>query len=110
MLKVHSDAEQLEKYYTFRDKERVLAFIEQNPNLLGLLFTAPAQISRFFPSANLFLEVVQDVEIPAVVKLWIFIATEYRGEAGISKLELLDDTWWLEASKNNDNIEILLDA
>lgn len=98
MLQIKSEVEKLEQLYTFRDKARVLSFLEQQPNLLALLLEAPTHIRQYFPDNELILEEVIDVEDPNSRDLWVKISTEDFSDAFFAKLDSLIEHWWIDAA------------
>jgi hypothetical protein len=98
MLQVANQIEQLDQYYVFEEKERVISFIEQNPALLDLLLEAPAQIKRFFPNAPIILRLRPDYDNPGKGELWIYIQNDEDDPDGVDKLKELSEQWWLDAA------------
>lgn len=98
MLKVQSELEHLEQFYIIEDKERVFAFIEQNPALINLLLEAPAQIKRFFPNDPIILRLRPDYDVPGKDELWIYIQNDEDDYEGVDKLRELSEQWWIDAA------------
>jgi len=106
-----ADSDRLKQFYAFRDPERVEQFLEKHPFLVPLLLEAPAEIERYFPGDELFLEAVIDPEAASLEdeELFLLIATKIDPEESVEKLWELDDKWWLKAADMSQNkLEITL--
>lgn len=90
----------LEQVYNTRDPAAVFAFLEGHPFLVSLLIEAHAQVSRFFPSFVGFLEVHTDPDDTLDKQLVFFIATNLSAEDAFSRLDQLDEYWWLDATEH----------
>lgn len=99
-----TDIESLEQLYTFQGKTEVLQFLEQYPFLVPILLKGYEPTRKYFPDAQLFLQVVTDPEAASKDDdmLWIFIERplDFDPEAAIDTLEQLDDDWCIDAEKH----------
>ncbi|MDP2935423.1 MAG: hypothetical protein Q8O86_02915 [Dehalococcoidia bacterium] len=88
----------LEQMYVFRRPEEVIEFLEDHPFLVALLFDAHPQIVKHFgPRPDAVLEVVVDPEAMADRELFALIRTHLPPRDALSRLERLDEEWWIEA-------------
>ncbi|HAZ46830.1 MAG TPA: hypothetical protein DDW76_30775 [Cyanobacteria bacterium UBA11369] len=98
-----TDIESLEKLYTFQGKTEVLQFLEKYPFLVPILLKGYEPTRKYFPDAQLFLQVVTDPEAASKDDdmLWIYIERpfDFDPETAIDTLEKLDDDWWIDAEK-----------
>ena len=86
----------LELIYTFREREKVIKFLERNRFLSSLLLEAYFKISNYFPGSSLFLEVDNDPEVTMSEQLLVFIATNLSPSEVLCKLKQFDEDWWLD--------------
>lgn len=86
----------LEQLYVFREKSGILHFLEKKQILLSLLEDTYINIRSYFPTSDLFLEVVIDPEIPNERQLVIFIAIKENAEEASEALDKLDENWWMD--------------
>ncbi|MEG3902451.1 hypothetical protein QUB19_08475 [Microcoleus sp. B4-C5] len=70
--------------------------IEQEA-IAPLILEAYDHIRALFPTERLGLEVKTDPEIANWRSLWITIYTKLEVDEAFAKLNILDDSWWLEA-------------
>jgi len=70
--------------------------IEQEA-IAPLILEAYDRIRALFPTERLGLEVKTDPEIANWRSLWITIYTKLEVDEALAKLNILDDSWWLEA-------------
>jgi hypothetical protein len=100
-----ADSDRLKQFYTFRDPERVVRFLEKHPFLVPLLLEAviDPKIKHYFPGDELLLEAVIDLEAASL------IVTNIEPEESVEKLWELDKNWRLKASgKSRNKLEISL--
>jgi len=89
----------LGQLYTFRRPQEVSQFLDTHPFLVPLLVEAHAKVAEYFgPSPDVVLEVVSDPEAENDRELFAFIRTTLPSDEALSKLDRLDQEWWLEAS------------
>jgi hypothetical protein len=93
----------LEKLYIFRDASEVTSFLEENPFLIPLLVESYPYIKKYFPDADVFLEVVHDPEIIGYTQLIAFIAVRQNAEEADEALDRLDEEWAPEALERAGN-------
>ncbi len=86
----------VEKVYFFREKEEVLAFLDNNSLLIPLLETSPSNIKNYFPEAELILEVINHPEEVDESHLTLFISTSLQVEQAMEKYDRFFDEWWLK--------------
>jgi hypothetical protein len=92
-----SEIQDLERLYIFRERERVLRFIEENSFLIPLLLEAHTEIHKYFPDAPLFLRIFNDMESYSEDELLLLIGSKYDPAKTYQKMKQLDDKWWLDA-------------
>lgn len=88
----------LEQGYTLRKPESILRFLEETdyPNLLSLLKAAYFEIKQYFPTAQIFLEIIPSPQGSNGEQLRISIATDMEECIIIEQLHQLEQRW-LEA-------------
>ncbi len=91
-----TNARPLEQVYHFRKPVEVSLFLEMNPFLIPLLEEAYDHIRKYFPSSNLFLEVIADPEVIDERQLIIFIDANHGLDEASEALDRLDKDWWLD--------------
>jgi hypothetical protein len=97
---LHQRLTSLNKRYTFRKPPEVFEFLVDNTSLIPLVEEVYGKIRDYFPAAKLFLEVFTDPETDGDKELVIFIRTNLHPDEAFSKLERLDETWWLDATSD----------
>jgi hypothetical protein len=86
----------LERWYTFRGREEILAFLEVNQFLPGLLSDLYPKIRLHFPDARIFLKVFFDPEGAEGDKLLAVIAvTGQEADEVIDRLHQLNHDGWI---------------
>jgi hypothetical protein len=90
------ETDQLERLYIFREKAEILPFLETKKFLLPLLEEAYITIRSYFPTSDLFLEVIIDPEIANERQLVVFIAIRKNAEEASEALDKLDEDWWMD--------------
>lgn len=88
----------LNSKYTIRNAKEVSDFLSDNKYLLPLLIEAHDKVRDYFPTEILFLEVATDPDEVGEKELVIYICTGQKPKAAIEKLDMLDESWWLDAS------------
>jgi hypothetical protein len=86
----------IEALYTFREREDVLNFLDNNSFLIPLLIETQAKIETYFPQALLFLEVFADPDSMDDVKLVLLISTNLAPRDAVVTLRRLDKEWWIK--------------
>ncbi|MBV9020754.1 MAG: hypothetical protein JOZ71_08565 [Ktedonobacteraceae bacterium] len=89
--------QRLEAVYSFRNKQKILRFLETKQFLILLLLEARFHIAKFFPGSEVFLEIDTDPEAPTDEQLVAFIATSLPSNEALARLKQLDEDWWLNA-------------
>jgi hypothetical protein len=92
-----AEVQPLEQLYDFRKPIEVSHFLEVNPFLVPLLREAYIHIRRYFPSSELFLEVVADPEAIDEEQLVVFVAVNHDPDEASEALNRLDEHWWLDS-------------
>lgn len=92
------------QHYSPLDDRRVDAFLRKHPFLVSVLIDAVPQIERVFGAIkHLKLELTHDPEtVDDEGRLFIRIPTRLSWQEALGKLDSLDDSWWLEASRATD--------
>lgn len=87
----------VEPLYDFRRPREVSTFLQAHPFLLPLLVEAHRKIAEYFdPSAKSILEVITDPESEDGRELFVLVPTHDTPEEALSRLERLDQEWWLD--------------
>ena len=94
---------QLSSKYTLNRAKEVIDYVCKNKQLLPLLLEAHDKIKNYFPSETLFLEMVADPDETYEKELIIYISTTLEPKDAIERLDLFDESWWLEASAASDS-------
>lgn len=84
--------------FTIRDKNRVIYYILEYPELVPIINQAYLIISGYFKNPSLVLEVRKDPEEGSEI-LVLYIQTSLSAEKAYTKLDQIDEHWWLEVSK-----------
>ena len=88
----------VERHYDFRQRDRVIEFLQERPFLVPLLLKARSKISQYFPGyPRVFLEVVEDPDVPEDVQLVASIRTGLSPDEALDKLDSFDKGWWLQS-------------
>jgi len=94
----------LESLFTFRERAKVMSFLERNFFLTPLLLQAHDKITEFFGSSRVALEVSTDHDDGNSQELWVRIETNSAPEDALSILTRFDEEWWLDASASSQNL------
>jgi hypothetical protein len=89
----------LKQNYVLRQEEEVAQFIQRHQSSFEILREAPAKIRKHFPvghNPQLVLSVFSDPEIVDYEQLSILIITKYDVEKAVEKLDILNESWWLD--------------
>jgi hypothetical protein len=96
---LHRELTLLSRLYNIRRESEVFEFLEDKPSLILLVLNAHERIRDYFGSSTeLVLEVITDPEATEDYELVIFVRTSLSPDDAFSKLEQLDEEWWLDAS------------
>jgi len=90
------ETQSLERLYTFRNGVEVSWFIERHPFLIPVLLEAYSNIKNYFGLyPQVFLEVVNDLEVQGLVELFGYIVTRLSPEEAGKRLQRFDQGWFL---------------
>lgn len=90
--------DQLADAYTFRDGDSVAAFLLRHPYLVDLLMEARGEIRKQFgPETPVVLQLSSDAEAEHDEELLALVLTPLPVDEALSRLDRLDETWWLDA-------------
>ena len=92
----------LEQLYTFERADEVQSFLSGNPFLMPLLYETYPYIRRYFPDAQLLLEVIADTEVVGWVTLFLNIISS-QPEKALDKLHEFEDDYWLDQLDRSQN-------
>lgn len=92
----------LEQLYTFDSVDEVRSFLSTNPFLVPLLYEAYSYIRRYFPDAQLLLEVIADTEVADWVTLFLHIISS-QPEKALDKLHEFEQDYWLDNLDRSQN-------
>ena len=88
---------------------KVLDFLKEHETLVSFLIEdAYSKIREYFPTEELVLDVLTDPETNEKI-LIAFIRTDLSPEDALSKLEKLDEDWWLSAASREEKLCIHLE-
>lgn len=87
----------VEPRYDFRRPPEVSSFLQAHPFLLPLLVEAHEKVTEYFePSTKPILEAITDPEAEDSQELFVLIPTHDTPEEALSRLDRLDQEWWLD--------------
>jgi hypothetical protein len=89
----------IQSLYAVENPIESFQIIMEQEAIAPLILEACERILAIFPTARLGLEVKTDPEIANWRSLWITIYTKLEVEEAFAKLNILDDSWWLEAKR-----------
>ena len=84
----------LRRFYLFRNEEAVRQFAASNPNVIIGLSLAADAVTRYFPDAQLALDVYRDREQPDYALLALRIMTHSRYPHTREQLKRFRKEWW----------------
>lgn len=88
----------IERRYVFDQRDQVLAFLNQHPDLMPLLLEAFTQIQAAFHGVQIVMQVLTDPEREAPQQLGLFILVADREPSdALARLAVFDAAWWLDA-------------
>jgi hypothetical protein len=94
---------QLKNLYVLRDENTIHSFLQEYAHLVDLLLEAYQHIEIYFGSnPRVFLEVVIDPEATNDRQLVAYIRTDLPPDEALSKLQQLDERWWLDAMDRSE--------
>lgn len=88
---------QIKSLYAVENPVESFKIIIEQEAIAPLILEAYDRIRALFPTEKLGLEVKTDPEIANWRSLWITIYTKLEVDEAFAKLNILDDSWWLEA-------------
>lgn len=94
----------IERWYTLRERDEILQFLEKYPPLNSLLLEIRSSIVTYFPASQFFLQVVADPEAISDDQetangngeLVISIVTRMAPREAFERLKQFYKNWWLE--------------
>lgn len=92
-----ADFNKIRSLYTVEEPLEAFKLIIDQEVMISLILEAHSKIRELFPTERLGLEVKTDPEIANWRSLWIAIYTKLEVDEAVAKLNILDDSWWLEA-------------
>ena len=90
------EVEQFEiENFSTEDKSEISVFLENYPYLFNLVMEAKSEIAKYFPDAELILEVLTDPESDEEsAELVLSILTDLEVRESITRLDEFDRNWW----------------
>lgn len=83
--------------YEFKNSPAVKEFIRKNEYLTELLLEARQRIPEHFgPDVSVALDVIREPDTKNGGRLFVLILTTLRPKEAVSRLEELDQSWWLD--------------
>lgn len=92
------DIHKLNELYKFRDRNKVIDFLEKYPFLVSQLIEACREIPKYFTDFQLFLEIFSDPEEIEDDELILYISSTLSPDEANKKLMTFDKNWWLKVS------------
>jgi hypothetical protein len=93
------DYQVIDSSYLVRDRDRVFAFVDRNPELVEPLLEARSRCSEYFPGAQCALGVFMDPGEESPEELVISIMIDDESDGVIEKLDEIDSNWWINQSE-----------
>lgn len=85
--------------YELRDREEVVGFVEEHPELKGMLAEAQTRIPEHFGNDTaMALEVATDIDSENAKELLLLIPVELSVDDAMARMSRLDEDWWLDGS------------
>ncbi len=100
--KINQKIDFLSKIYVFRNSGDVYDFLGDKRQIVGLVAEARYKIREYFPHEELFLDIITYPDSIGENKLVINISTKLSPDEAISKLDMFDENWWIDASECYD--------
>ncbi len=97
VAQLKTEAQQIERFYRFRNPEDVWNFLELHPYPVPLLTEAYDHIRKYFPTADIVLEYSPDSEVIGEEQLTLYISFERNVDKAHKALEQFDRDWWSNA-------------
>jgi hypothetical protein len=82
--------------FVYKDKTKVLDFLERNTELLDLILEAYPVVRRHFRFDQLLLKLHWEPETSEEDCLILAISTSLKAEEALIELKKIDDEWWLD--------------
>ncbi len=87
--------DRLSEFYDFRNRDKIVTFLNKNPFLLDILDEAVPQIRKYFFNSPLFLQFISEDGSEEYSYLAIFISTNLNAMAANERLNEFDQDWWM---------------
>lgn len=109
--RVPQDAGSVLAPYEVRDRDDVLSYLAENPDLLPVLADAPDRIRGVFgASAHIAVEIMRYFDgLPGNRDMWIKIPVPPDVDEAIARLHVLDSTWTVHLPRplrNKVNVDV----
>lgn len=88
--------DKIKALYSLRNQERVRLFLFSNPFLFELLGEIRTNISEHLSGAEVYLEVVEDPEIPDEVQIIVSVVADKPFDDLCASFDRFEETWWLD--------------
>lgn len=89
------DLDLLKRLYLIREPAKVTSYLHKHPFLVSVLVNAYLNAQSFFPDSEIALQIVSDQE-EEYQKLFAYILTEGPAFDSLTRLDKLDDEWFLD--------------
>jgi hypothetical protein len=91
--------EQLDRLYVYRDRGKVVNFLQENPSLFRLLRDVYHKAQEYFGAGvEVILDVLTDYEVPTHRELVALVQTPLPVGEALDRLDRLYQEWWTKAS------------
>lgn len=97
-----ADLARLEEWYSFREHDTVVDWLEQYPFLVPLLLEGYDQMRKHFPDSPISLQVVYDPEDAGLTELVAYIITDLDDDEALNRLYRIGEDWWLQVISQAD--------
>ena len=91
------ELEFIERSYRIKDIDTIRNYLVTNTELIPVLNEAYSEITKYFPTAALRLQVDYDRDVPDEAgHSSLYICTALDADTALDKLDEFDDRWWLD--------------
>ncbi len=95
---IETDLARLAEHYEFRNRDDIVDFVREHPEVVGPLLDGVEVVPRYFGSeAPLALKVEWARESDGRPELIALIGTDMDVDASLTALRRFDEEWWLDA-------------
>jgi len=96
--------ELVEQLIQLSEPRRIRTFLSRHPHLLTLVLGASVELRRHFGEVGIVVRLHDDPEASGREELFVFAQTLLATSDAFAQLRALDQSWWLEASKQAEGL------